>query len=263
MWTELRAAWALRPLLRAMVWREVQARHAGTAGGLLWLYAQPLLTIAAYYLVFDVVFAMRLGEGAPARAVGTYLIVGMLPWQAFAEGLSRGMHSLVDAGHLLQKNALPPVLVVLRAVLGAAVVYAPLLLLLAVAYAPLHGFAWPMLALPLVLALQMAFVFVLAYLLAILAAALRDTLQVVAFLLSVGVFVSPILFPITLFPEGWRWVLWLNPMTSWVLAYQDILLQAQWPRATAWAGMLAWLAVAWLAWRPVWRRSRDELVDWL
>ena len=73
-----------------MVRREMAARYAGTAAGVLWAYAQPLLTAAAYYLVFDVVFSMRLGEQAPTRAVGTYLIAGMLPWMAFCEALSRG-----------------------------------------------------------------------------------------------------------------------------------------------------------------------------
>lgn len=61
--------------------REIAARYAGTAMGVAWAYVQPMLTIAAYYLVFDVVFAMRLGDGAPTHAVGAYLIV-MLPWMA-------------------------------------------------------------------------------------------------------------------------------------------------------------------------------------
>src|SRR6218665_879733 len=115
------------------------ARHAGTGAGLVWPYLQPLLTVAAYYLVFDVVFAMRLGAGAPAHAVGTFLIVGALPWMAFCDAVSRGMGSLIDAGSLLQKNALPPVLFATRAVLASAVIYGPLLLALALAYTPLHG----------------------------------------------------------------------------------------------------------------------------
>lgn len=253
----------MRSLLHVMVWRELAARHAGTAGGLVWVYAQPLLTVAAYYLVFDVVFAMRLGTDAPTKAVGTYLIVGMLPWQALCEGLSRGANSLIDAGHLLQKNALPPVLMVLRAVLTVAVVYAPLLVLLALAYAPLHHWGLPVVALPLVWAVQFVLVCVWAYVLAILAAALRDTVQLLGFLLSVGVFVSPILFPLSLFPAAWQWVLWLNPITAFVLAYQAILLQGAWPTWQAWAGMGAWVLVGAAVLAPLLRRSRDELVDWL
>lgn len=62
---ECRALWQARSLLWVMTRREVAARHAGTAAGVLWPYLQPLLTVAAYYLVFDVVFSMRLGITRP------------------------------------------------------------------------------------------------------------------------------------------------------------------------------------------------------
>ena len=205
---DLRAVWSSRSLVWVLTRREVAARHAGTAAGIVWLYLQPLLLVAAYYLVFDVVFSMRLGEGAPARAVGTYLIVGALPWMAFCDGVSRGMNSLLDAGGLLQKNPLPPVLFVVRSVLASAVVFTPLLVLVAAIYAPLHGFALPVVALVPLLMLQWVMCVLLAQLLAIMAVALRDTVQLVGFLLSVGIYLSPVLFPMVLFPERWRWVLW-------------------------------------------------------
>ncbi len=62
MWTllnELRAVWRAKTLVWVLTRREVAARHSGTALGVLWPYLQPLLTVAAYYLVFDVVFSMR------------------------------------------------------------------------------------------------------------------------------------------------------------------------------------------------------------
>ena len=95
------------------------------------------------------------------------------------------------------------------------------------------------------------------------AAALRDTVQVVGFLLSIGIFLSPILFPVTLFPEKWRWVLYANPMTAWVQGYQAVLLQGAWPSAATWLAIGAWLLLGWAVLQPVLRRSRDELVDWL
>ena len=85
-------------LLWVMARREISTRYAGTAAGVLWAYVQPLLMVAAYYLVFDVVFAMRLGENAPTKAVGAYLVVGALPWMAFCDAVTRGMSSLVEAG---------------------------------------------------------------------------------------------------------------------------------------------------------------------
>lgn len=252
-----------RGLLWVMVRRELASRYAGSAAGIAWAFAQPLLTIAAYYLVFDVVFAMRMGNNAPTSHVGTYLIVGSLPWLAFSEGLARGASSIVDSGQLLQKNALPAVLLLGRNVLASALVFAPLMLLLTLAYLPVSGLHLAILAVPLLLLLQWLLVLCLAYSLAILAAALRDTLQVLGFCLSIGIFLSPVLFPVTLFPESWRWLLYANPMSALVMGYQAVLLQGQWPAAPVWWVTLAWLALASAALSALLARSRDELVDWL
>lgn len=243
--------------------RELASRYAGSAAGVFWAYLQPVLTIAAYYLVFDVVFNMRMGEHAPTARVGTYLIVGALPWLSFCESLSRGANSLVEAGATLQKNALPPVLFVARSVLASWIVFAPLMAVLTLAYLPLSGVSTALLALPLLLLLQGLLSFVLAYLIAILAAAVRDSLQVLSFLLSVGIYLSPVLFPISLFPAAWRWVLYLNPMTSLVMGYQSVLLEAAWPSPSLWLVTVGWLCVLVLLLNGLIKRSRDELVDWL
>lgn len=260
---DLCSLWNSRRLLWVMVRREVAARYAGTAAGVAWAYAQPLLTAAAYYLVFDVVFSMRLGEHAPTRAVGIYLIAGMLPWMAFCEALSRGMSSLIDAGGVLQKNALPPVLFVARSVLASSVIHAPLLLALALLYGPQHHFSPALAALLPLLALQLLLCLLWGYVLAIVAAALRDTLQLVGFALSVGIFLSPVLFPMAMFPQDWRWVLWLNPMTPWVTGYQSVLLQGAWPFMQNWLVALTWIALGAILLEVLLRRSRDQLVDWL
>ncbi|MEO8247964.1 MAG: ABC transporter permease, partial [Burkholderiales bacterium] len=224
---------------------------------------QPLLTVAAYYLVFDVVFSMRLGENAPTRQVGTYLIVGALPWMAFCDAVSRGMNSLLEAGGVLQKNALPPVLFPVRAVLASSVIFGPLMLVVALAYAPLHKFSPALFALVPLLFAQLLLSIVLGYLLAILAAALRDTVQIIGFFLSVGIYLSPVLFPLVLFPEDWRWVLWANPMTALVLGFQDVLLQGAWPAASVWIAAGAWIGITSLLLNVLVARSREQLVDWL
>ena len=230
---------------------------------MLWAYIQPTLTIAAYYLVFDIVFAMRLGDAAPTRSVGTYLIVGALPWMAFGDALSRGASSLVDNSGLLQKNALPPTLFPARSVLASVLVFSPLLLLLLISYWPLHHGAAAILAVPILWTLQTLMVLCMAIALSILTTALRDTTQFLAFALQMGIFLSPALFPYAQFPEAWRWVLWLNPMTPFLLGYQASLLQGMWPDYTIWFGILAWLVLFAAMAKTLHSRSKDHLVDWL
>lgn len=255
--------WQSRSLLLTMTRRELAGRYAGSAAGVAWAYLQPLLTVAAYVLVFDVVFSMRMGADAPTTRVGTYLVVGAVPWLMFCESLARGASSLLDAGGLLQKNALPPVLIVARSVLAGWMVFVPLMVVLTLGYLPVSGVSTALLALPVLLLLQGLLVFLLAHTLAIVAAAVRDTVQVLNFALSVGIYLSPILFPLSLFPQAWRWILFANPMTALVLGYQSILLQGQWPALLVWGAALAWLLALALLLNVLIRRSRDELVDWL
>ena len=260
---ELRMLWRLRTLLVVLARRELGARVAGSAGGLLWVWLPPLATLAVYFLVFDLVFGLRLGGHAPTQRVGAFLVVGMLPWMAFADAVQRGMGSLLEAGPMLQKNPLPPGLFPARAVLASSAVFAPLLLGLVLLYWPSHRLGWGVLAVPLLLGAQVALSFLAAYVLAVLAAALRDVVQLVNLLLSLGVFVSPILFPLTMFPAAWRWLLWLNPMTAPVLGYQAALLQGAWPPPVVWLVLAVWLAVLAAMLALVLARSHDELVDWL
>jgi lipopolysaccharide transport system permease protein len=231
--------------------------------GILWAFAQPMLMMASYILVFDVVFAMRVGESTNSHRAGIYLVAGMLPWLGFSESLNRASSSLLDAGSLLQKNALPHVLFVTWSVLASWVVFAPLMLLLMVAYSNMNGPSWPYIILPALVLLQGLLALLLGFCLAVLAAAMRDVLQFLGFGLSVGIFLSPVLFPIQMFPEDWRWVLYLNPMSALVESYQAVLLHGQWPEARLWFTSAIWLLGLTVLLERLLTNSREELIDWL
>lgn len=260
---EFTSLWNARALLWVMAARDLQARHAGSALGVLWLYAQPLLTIGAYFLIFDIVFKLRLGDGAPTRALGAYLVVGIVPWLAFSDAIGRGMTSLVEAGGLLQKNPMPPVLFPVRAVLSSAVVFLPMIVVLVPLYAGHHGFSPALLLLVPLMVLAVVTWCLLAYVLAILAAALRDVIQVVTFVLGVGMFLSPVLFPPSMFPDQLVWLLWLNPMTPVVLGTQGLLLSGAVPGFEVWLAMVVWPALFAVFLDRLIARSREQLIDWL
>jgi len=120
-----------------------------------------------------------------------------------------------------------------------------------------------MATIPVLMLLQTLLAFLLAHVLAILAAAVRDTLQVLTFSLSVGIYLSPVLFTTTMFPAAWRWVLFANPMSALVLGYQAVLLKSDWPPLQVWGITLGWLLLLALCLNTLIRRSHDELVDWL
>jgi lipopolysaccharide transport system permease protein len=125
------------------------------------------------------------------------------------------------------------------------------------------GLHLALLAIPMLVLLQALLAYLLAHLLAILAAAVRDVVQILGFFLSVGIYLTPVFFPLSLFPPGWRWALFANPMTALVIAYQQVLLQGQWPDTNLWLVTLGWMLVLSVMLNRLIGRSRDELVDWL
>ena len=246
-----------------MVKREMQSRYAGSALGTLWAYVQPMLTVVVYFLVFDVVFAMRLGPDAPVQRMGTYLVVGALPWLAFSEGVSRGASSIIDAANILQKNALSPTLFVLRSVLATWLAFMPIMILMAVLYGLLTGHWQALWVLPILLIIQLSLMYISAHILALFTAATRDTTQIVSFVLGIGIYLSPVLFPLSMFPVQWQWVLFINPMSSLVLAYQQVMLEGLVPSGYLWCIMAVWLIGLAVVLKALKANSQDELVDWL
>jgi len=252
-----------RHLLAGMAWRELRARHAGSAMGLGWLVAHPLLIVLAYAFLFDIVFQIRMGEHAVVRSFTAYLVIGLLPWLAFADALGRGTAALVEAGSLLQKSALPPEIFPARSVLASAMGYAPFMLLIPAGFALFHAPHWTQWLVPLWFLAQCGMTLYLAMLLAVLSAALRDVVQVVGFMLSIGLFLSPILYPIAMVPESFRFLLWLNPMTPWVVGYHDLILTGAPPASETLLAALGWLLLFALAAGRLVRRSREQIADWV
>jgi lipopolysaccharide transport system permease protein len=259
--TDLRDLWHARSFLVVLTRRELRSRVSGAALGPLWLYAQPLLTLAVFVLAFDVILRLRTGNSAQSHSMGLYLVVSMTPWMTFTDALTRGMHSLLEAGNTLKKNPIPPVLFPARAVLASITIYLPLLLIVELAGA--QHFGPSLLAIPLLIACLVPLSFFPAYALSVLAVALRDVIQVVGFSVGLGLYLSPILFPMSLFPDPLKWLPWLNPITPIVLGLQSSALDGTWPEPAIWLAILAWLALFSLFCNRVVGRSRDRLVDWL
>jgi lipopolysaccharide transport system permease protein len=256
--------WHTRHLLWYLVWRDLRQRYIGSAGGLLWALLQPLLTAAAYLFLFDVVFAVRLGDSNGTRHFGVYLLAGLIPWLALNEGVMRGMTSLVDAGGLLRKTALPLELFPAQAALASALLYLPIVALYAAALAVARGrLDLSLLLLPLWFLMQLSITFLLALVLAILAAALRDVMQVVGFLTTIWIFISPVFYPLDRVPQAFRAVVWLNPGTPLVIGYHAIILKGESPGVLAVGLLLAWITVLYLIGGALLRRSREHVVDWL
>lgn len=253
-----------RGLLLELTRRELKARYRGSVLGFFWSLLQPLLLLGVYTFVFGYVFRPR-AEGADPYAL--FLICGLFPWIWLATSLTEGTTSLVASAGLIRRAVFPaellpvvPVLANLVHLLFALPVVAGGLL-----YSRAQGFdvgGAGALALPAIALLEMPAIAGAALALAALHAHFKDVKDLLASLLTLGFFLTPVLYPLAAvtIPILHRLVR-LNPATPFTLAYQEALFAGRFPGAGLWLEMAVVALVFWTVGTALFGRLRETLVE--
>jgi ABC-type polysaccharide/polyol phosphate export permease len=251
-----------RALFAHFLKREITTRYLGSATGLAWALLHPLALLAVYHFVFTLVFRLGRYDGASFLL---FVAVALWPWLAAQEGLQRATVSLIGHAGLIRKVAFPQELVVYASVAATLLLqfagYLAVLVALAALGEPVR-FEGLLVAVPLWLILALA-VTGLALLLAALQVFIRDVEHVLMPLLMIMMYLTPILYPLTLVPEGVRpWVA-ANPFGWLVTRLREALLEGvlvpRWSDAVALAAALA----LYFAGRWVFRRLAPHFEDFL
>jgi lipopolysaccharide transport system permease protein len=225
-----RALIAHRQAIQIFVNRDIRGRYINSALGVGWAVIQPLALLALYTFVFSSIMRIRWNEGSGAGEFALYAFCGLLPWLAVADALTRSSSILLDQTPLIKKVVFPTEILPVHLVLSALIVeIVGLAVFLAVVMIGGRLPGWSLLILPLVMALQFFFMTGVAWLLSTLALYLRDVRQVVGLMLTLWMFLTPIVYPASLVPARFRWVLDINPMTAIVDAYRAALLDDRLP----------------------------------
>ncbi|HEY4229590.1 MAG TPA: ABC transporter permease [Thermoanaerobaculia bacterium] len=258
----IRRTIAQRALIRALVRRELSARYRGGALGFLWSFVNPLLLLLVYATVFRFVFAPR----ADVRPYALFLFGGVLVWSFVSSALLDAVEAFRANGPLLRKTTVAPEVFPAAAV-GARLAHLLLalpVLAAAIAFVAARGGIHPgpeILAFPLVLALLVVTVLGAALFCSALAVPFGDVRDVVANLLTLAFFVTPVLYPVEAIPERWRWLLGLNPFAAFFAGVQDSLFFFRPIPAADWLWMAAWAAVSVVLGGAVFERLRDSIAE--
>jgi lipopolysaccharide transport system permease protein len=227
---DLNGWWAYRELLYFLTWRDVKVRYKQTLLGVLWVVLQPLVTM----LIFTLLFGRLAGLGGLTGGIPypLFAFAGLLPWMFFANALTNSSNSLVTSTQLITKIYFPRMIIPAAAVAASLVDFALSFALLAVLLAYYHvGMTWNLLLLPPLVALVTLLALGIGMLLAALNVKYRDIRHAVPFVVQIWMFSSPVIYPTTLVPARWRWVLALNPMTGIIEGFRAALFgrtQVEW-----------------------------------
>ena len=212
--------WSYRELLYFLVWRDVRVRYKQTVLGAAWAILQPLVTMIIFTYFFGKLARVPT-EGIPYPI---FFYTGLLLWTYFSNAVMSGANSLIGNTNLITKVYFPRLIIPASAV-GAGLVdfaIASFLLIGMLIYYNFPVTAGYLMLIPLV-ALTTLFALGMAVWLAALNVRYRDVRYVLPFLIQVWMFLSPIIYPSTLVPEEWRWIMILNPLTGIIEGFRSSL----------------------------------------
>ena len=253
-----------RQALEIFVGRDLRGRYVSSSLGLWWAVIQPLALLTLYTLVFSVIMKVPLSGRPGTGEFALYLFCGLLPWLAFADAVTRSASVIVEQTPLIKKVAFPSEILPVHLVLSAIVVeFVGLAVFLVVITVSGRPPGWSLLALPGVVLLQFLFTSGVAWLLASVAVFLRDARQVVGLALTLWMFLTPIMYPMSYVPERYRWVWALNPMTVVIDAYRAAVLGERIPSIASLAVFATAALVLFVFGHWVFSRAKPAFADML
>lgn len=251
----VRGLWQHRELIAQLTMRDITQRYRGTYLGVLWSFLTPFLMLLIYTFVFSVVFQAKWGDVNRPTDVGQFaltLFAGLIPFNIFSEVITRAPTLILQVPNYVKRVVFPLEILVVIA-LGSALVHSLISvgillvgIILCLGYIAPTAVFLPFAYLPLIL-----LCLGLGWFLASLGVYMRDIGHTVTLAVQVLFFMTPIFYPLTAVPAQFRFVMYLNPLTTVLENFRRMLLWQQplaWQPGLVWTMLTAGLAVLGYVW---------------
>jgi lipopolysaccharide transport system permease protein len=246
-----------------MAGREIKGRFAGTSAGILWSFIHPLIMLLVYLFVFVYIFKLRLPDYSGTKSAAIYLMAGLFPWMAMAEGIMRSTSSLVENAALIQKTVFPTEILPAKAVIAAFSTHGIAIGVLALYALLAKQQAALLVYLPFIVILQLLFTLGAGFIFACLSVFVRDILQILQIIIGFWIYATPILYPVSMLPEWARDIMYLNPVYPFISIYQSIFLQGGIRDYNMVLLVLMWTIIFYSTGAYLFSKLKHEFADWL
>jgi lipopolysaccharide transport system permease protein len=222
---DFKEIWEYRELLYFLTKRDIKVRYKQTVLGGLWAIIQPASTMVIFTLFFGRLAKMP-SDGMPYPI---FVYVGLLPWTYFANAVSGSGNSLVGSANLITKIYFPRLIVPASASLAGLLDFFVAMFVLGIlmihySFVPSIG---GLLLFPFLVGLTFLCAVGVGLWLSAMNVQYRDIRYAIPFLVQVWMFVSPVIYPVSIVNEKYQWLLALNPMGGVIKAYRASILGHQ------------------------------------
>ncbi len=214
---DLRDFWQYRDLLYILTMRDIRVRYKQTLLGAAWAIIQPLFTM----LIFSLFFGKLAGVPSDGVPYPLFAYAGLLPWTFFSNAVTNSGNSLVGNSNLITKIYFPRMIIPTASVASGLLDFlVAFILLVGLMFYYEVNLSVNILILPVLIVLTALLAIGIGMWTSALNVKYRDVRYAVPFLIQLGMFLTPIIYPSSLVPEKWRWLLWLNPLSGQIEAYR-------------------------------------------
>ena len=225
---DLAELWHFRELLWVLTERDIKVRYKQTVLGFAWAIIQPVMLMVVFSIFFGGLAKMP-ADGLPYPI---FVYAGLLPWTFFANSISSSANSLVASANLVSKVYFPRLIIPLSSA-GSGLVDFAIALVVLLAMMAWYGIGWSanLLLAPLLIAGTVFIALGVGVFLSALNVSYRDFRYVIPFMIQFWMFATPVVYPASLVPAEWRWLMFLNPMAGFIEGFRSAFLDRpfDWP----------------------------------
>lgn len=255
-----RDIWRYRELFAVLAWRDISVRYKQTVIGVIWALLRPFLTMVILTVVFGRLARLPSDGHSPYALM---VFAGMLPWTFFATSLSEASNSLIGNANLISKVYFPRIIVPSSSVVVAFVDF---LISFTILVGLMIWYRFPpspqILLLPVFIAIAFLASWGPGLWITSLNVKYRDFRYVIPFIVSMGLYVSPVGFSSSVIPEQWRLLYAINPMVGVIDGFRWAILGGE--AHIYWPGfLLSWGLIGFFLWLGVrqFRKMEKSFAD--
>ncbi|MFT4544642.1 MAG: lipopolysaccharide transport system permease protein [Bacteroidia bacterium] len=204
----LTKVWKHRHFVVVLAKRDLKIKYAQTFLGVAWSIVQPLVAVVVFTLFFGVLLNLE----TPYPYV-LFVLSGVVCWNFFNYIFSHGSTSLMNNQDLIRKLSFPKIILPISKVLVALVEFGFTLLLLIPMFIYHHSYiSWNGVFFPVVIFFILIFSLGLSLILAASTLRFRDLHHIIPFLVNFGIWFTPVFYPVSLIPDQFKDLIYINPM---------------------------------------------------
>lgn len=255
---QLKEIYDYREMMYNLVKKDLRTRYKGSFLGFLWTFVNPLLQLIIYTIVFSTIMRVNVEQ------FYIYLFVALIPWIFFTSAVQGGATSILSGKDLIKKIYFPRLIIPISVVNAAFMnmIFSMVIVFSALIISGI-GLSKYIFLLPIIMLLEYLLALGLAFIFSALNVFFRDLEHILGIVIMGWFYLTPIVYTVDMIPEKYLGIFYLNPMTSIIMAYRDILYYKQMPHFDILGQIFLWsvgfVVIGYLIFQNLQKRFVEEL----